>query len=97
MSAEVSVVVPIYNEAGNLDALHEELRAALDPLGLRFEIVYVDDGSSDESGAILDRIGAADPHVTVVRLARNYGQTAALACGFDHSTGATVVTLDGDR
>lgn len=96
MSAEVSVVVPVYNEVENLEPLHHEIRTALSQLGRPAEIVYVDDGSTDGSDRLLERL-SAEPDVTVVRFARNYGQTAALAAGFDHSEGEIVVTLDADR
>lgn len=94
---DLSVVIPVYNEAENIGPLHEELAAVLAPTGLSYEIVLVDDGSSDGTFDILSALAARDPHVVVVRLSRNFGQTAALAAGFAQSTGADVVTLDGDR
>jgi len=93
---DLSVVVPIKDEQDNLGPLHERLHAALEPLGLSYEIVFVDDGSCDASFTILETLAVADPCVKVVRLRRNFGQTAALQAGIDWSTGAVLVTIDGD-
>jgi glycosyltransferase involved in cell wall biosynthesis len=93
---DLSVVVPVYNEAQNLEALHQELHEALGPTGLDYEAVFVDDGSRDESFAILARLAASEPRDVVVRLRKNFGQTAALSAGFDHAHGEIVVTMDGD-
>jgi len=93
---DLSVVIPIKDERDNLKPLHERLSAALDPLGIDYEVVFVDDGSGDDSFAVLEQLAAADPHVKAVRLRRNFGQTAALQAGIDYSSGETLVTLDGD-
>jgi glycosyltransferase involved in cell wall biosynthesis len=93
---DLSVVVPLYNEAASLPALLEQLLGALRPLGLGFELVLVDDGSRDGTGAMLQQQASAVPELVAVLLRRNYGQTAAMAAGFDASTGAVIVTLDGD-
>jgi undecaprenyl-phosphate 4-deoxy-4-formamido-L-arabinose transferase len=93
---DVSVVIPIFNEAANLPALHERLTAVLDALGRAAEVWYVDDGSTDQSLAILRDIAERDTRVGVVELARNAGQHAAVLAGFAASRGAVVVTLDGD-
>jgi glycosyltransferase involved in cell wall biosynthesis len=93
---QISVVVPVYNEAPNAEALVAELRATLDRLTLTSEVVLVDDGSTDETFALLATACAADPRFRIVRLRRNFGQTAALAAGLDHCGGAIVVTMDGD-
>jgi glycosyltransferase involved in cell wall biosynthesis len=92
----LSVIIPIKDEHANLRPLHERLRAALAPLQLSYELIFVDDGSSDGSYELLEQLAAADPHVKVVRLRRNFGQTAALQAGIDFSTGDILVTLDGD-
>lgn len=93
---EVSVVIPVFNEAATLPALHERLGRALDGLGRRSEIVYVDDGSRDDSLAMLRALSARDGRVMVLELSRNSGQHAAVLAGFAASRGAIVVTLDAD-
>lgn len=93
---ELSVVIPVYNERENLRPLHDELLSALEPLGVPYEIIYADDGSTDGSGEILDQIRREDPVTLVLHLRRNFGQTAAMAAGFDHARGRVVATLDAD-
>lgn len=94
---QLSAVVPVFNEVESLPTFHDELVAALDALPLTSEIVYVDDGSSDGSTALLEKLHADDPErVGVVVLRRNFGKSAALAAGFKHATGALLVTLDAD-
>jgi glycosyltransferase involved in cell wall biosynthesis len=93
---DISVVVPLYNEKDNLADLHRQLTAALVPLGRPFEIVLVDDGSSDGTREGLLELEARDPRVVAVLLRRNFGQTAAFSAGFDRSRGGVVVTSDGD-
>src|ERR1700722_19891065 len=92
----LSVVIPIKDEKDNITPLHERLCAALDPPGLAWEAVFVDDGSIDGSFGVLEGLAARDPRVKVVRLRRNFGQTAALQAGIDWSTGEVVATMDGD-
>jgi glycosyltransferase involved in cell wall biosynthesis len=92
----LSIVVPIKDERDNLRPLHERLSQTLEPLGLSYEMIIVDDGSIDGSFAVLEELAAADPHVKVVRLRRNFGQTAALQAGIDWSHGDVLVTMDGD-
>ncbi|MBL8794979.1 MAG: glycosyltransferase family 2 protein [Planctomycetia bacterium] len=92
----LSVIIPIKDEQDNLRPLHERLCSALDPLGLEHELIFVDDGSTDGSVAVLSELAGRDPRVRVVQLRRNFGQTAALQAGIDHSTGDILVTLDGD-
>jgi len=90
------VVLPLLNEQDNLEPLHARLTAVLTQLERSYEIIYVDDGSTDGSWAILRRLAAGDAHVRLVRLRRNFGQTAALAAGFVHARFPVVVTLDAD-
>lgn len=93
---EVSVFLPVYNEEPNLRPLHAKLDAALKSLGRSAEIVYVDDGSNDDSLKILREIAAMDPRVRVVALRRNYGQTAAMAAGIDAARGKVLIPMDAD-
>jgi glycosyltransferase involved in cell wall biosynthesis len=93
---DLSVIIPIKDEKDNLRPLHERLRSALDPLPLNYELVFVDDGSGDGSFGLLEELAGRDPRVKVVRLRRNFGQTAALRAGIDWSAGAVLVTMDGD-
>lgn len=93
---DLSIIVPIKDERDNLPGLYERLTAALAPLGRSYEIVLVDDGSGDDSHAVMEQLAARDAHVKVVRLQRNYGQSAALQAGVDWSAGRILVTLDGD-
>src|SRR5205085_476139 len=83
----VSVVVPICNELENISLLYQQLAAVLPSMNRPWEIVFVDDGSTDGSSERLKQIAAADEHVKVVRFRRNYGQTAAMQAGIHHSTG----------
>jgi len=93
---DLSIVVPIFNEAPNLRLLHAELATALERVGRPCEIIYVDDRSTDGSLEVLLELRAADARVRVVHFRRNFGQTAALAAGFEQARGHVVVTLDGD-
>ena len=96
MIPELSIVIPIYNEAPSLRQLHGELTETLTRWGRPYEILAVDDGSRDDSFAILAELQAVDPHLRVIRFRRNFGQTAAFAAGFDHARGRLIVTSDGD-
>src|SRR4051794_16347243 len=93
---DLSIVIPVRNEAPSLEALHEELTLTLTASGRSYEILMVDDGSTDDSFRILTRLHAADPRVRVIRFRRNFGQTAAFAAGFDLARGRIIVTSDGD-
>jgi glycosyltransferase involved in cell wall biosynthesis len=93
---DLSIIVPLYNEEESVDALYAEVRAAADGLGKEWELLLVDDGSTDATPAKLRQLCERDGRVTAVRFRRNYGQTAALQAGFDHARGRVVVTLDGD-
>jgi len=92
----LSIVIPIYNEDENIQILYEKLKEALDPLKKEYEIVFVDDGSTDRTLPILEEIQAKDKRVVVLSLRRNFGQTAAFAAGFDFARGDVIVTMDGD-
>src|SRR5437870_5022018 len=95
-SEAVSVILPVLNERDNLEPLHERLTAALKPLGRDYEIVFVADGRTDRSWGVMKRLVASDRAVRLVRLRRNFGQTAALAAGLAHSRHPVIVTLDAD-
>lgn len=96
MTPELSVVVPIHDESPNLDALYREFTATLEAWGRPYELVFVEDGSTDDSFAILRRLHEADRRVRVVQFRRNFGQTAAFAAGFAAARGRLIVTADGD-
>jgi len=90
---QLSIVVPLFNEVGTLDELHRRLAVVLQRLGLSAEVIYVDDGSTDGTADALSALGSLDTRVRVVTLARNYGQTAALAAGFDAAAGDVIVDI----
>src|SRR5579862_271752 len=93
---DLSVVIPVRNEAPSLVELHRELTETLGASGRSYEIIIVDDGSTDESFGILATLQASDPRLRVIRLRRNFGQTAAFAAGFAYARGRLIVTSDGD-
>ena len=93
---DVSIVVPVYNEEESVTLLVEEVHAAMDPTGKRFELVLVDDGSSDGTWPLLERLADADPALNLVRFRRNFGQTAAMQAGLDAARGRQIVTMDAD-
>jgi glycosyltransferase involved in cell wall biosynthesis len=96
MQPDISVVVPMKNEAPNVEELYRELKAALEACGRSYEILAIDDGSTDDTFARLARLQAADDRLRVIRFRRNFGQTAAFAAGFAHARGRYIVTMDGD-
>lgn len=93
---QLSVVIPLYNEQDNIAPLYEELGAALDVLGASYEVIVIDDGSTDQSFARLKEIHARDPRWQVIRFRRNFGQTAGISAGFEAARGQVVVTIDAD-
>lgn len=94
---DLSIVVPVYNEVENVPLLYPAVTAALKDVTLSWELILVDDGSRDNSLAELEKLAAADPQrVRVVALRRNFGQTAAIAAGIDHSSGEIIVLMDAD-
>ena len=92
----VSVVIPLYNEEENVRELHDRLKAVLDTIGTDYEVLFIDDGSTDNTLTLLQDIQAQDNRVIVLSLRRNFGQTAAFAAGFDYSRGDIIITMDGD-
>jgi glycosyltransferase involved in cell wall biosynthesis len=96
VNPDLSVVIPVHNEASSLATLHEELITTLTAWGRSYEVLVIDDGSTDDSFQILSRLQAVDPHLRVIRFRRNFGQTAAFAAGFAHARGRIIITSDGD-
>jgi glycosyltransferase involved in cell wall biosynthesis len=96
LDPEVSVVIPLRDEGENVLPLHDELSGVLDQLGVAYEVILVDDGSTDATFAKLATVQAQDAHVKIIRFTRNFGQTAAFAAGFAEARGHFIVTLDGD-
>ncbi len=93
----ISIVIPVFNEAESLGFLHEAIKRALGDLATTWEVVYVDDGSEDDSLAVLEKLVSDDPqHIRVVSFRRNFGQTAAIVAGIDHSSGEVIILLDAD-
>jgi len=92
----ISITIPVYNEAENLPLLYERLRAILDQVASSWEIVLVNDGSSDNSGEILDNLAANDGRVKVIHFRKNFGQTAAMMAGVDHARGEVIIPMDAD-
>lgn len=93
---DLSIVIPVYNEATNLPQLHKEIFDSCQNLGRVYEIIFVDDGSLDDSLAVCKRLLRTDPHIRIIQLRKNFGQTAALSAGFDNARGDIVITLDAD-
>jgi len=91
-----SIVVPFHNEQDSVTELYDRLRVVMEQVGETFELVFVDDGSRDSTFPLLGQIAAVDSRVVVVKLRRNFGQTSALAAGFDHSQGEFIIAMDGD-
>lgn len=96
MPIDISIIVPIMNEEDNVALMHERAVAALEPLGRPFEIIFVDDGSTDQSFPRLAAMAKEDPRVVVLKFRRNAGQTAAMTAGIEYARGRLLVTLDGD-
>lgn len=95
-AVEYSVVIPAYNEEENLELLYRRLKEVLDKFKKPYELVFIDDGSVDKSFSILERLHWRDKNVKVIKLKRNFGQTAAIAAGFELAQGEIVITLDAD-
>src|SRR2546430_16206026 len=96
MSPEITVVVPMRNESANVDRLYRELLSSLGSFGRTWELIAIDDGSTDNTFELLAKLQARDSRLRVIRFRRNFGQTAAFAAGFAHARGRYIVTSDGD-
>ena len=95
-ATQISIVIPVFNESENLRPLQEELASVLDGMGIGHEIIYVDDGSKDDSLQVLEALAAENPRVKVIAFRRNFGQTAAMTAGIDHAQGQVIFTIDAD-
>ncbi|MBM3335928.1 glycosyltransferase family 2 protein, partial [Candidatus Sumerlaeota bacterium] len=93
---DLSVVVPVFNEQENVEALCRELTDALSRVNIKYEILFVDDGSADATAERLRRAAESHTHVRVIRFRRNFGQTAAISAGIDYSRGELICLMDGD-
>ena len=93
---QLSIVVPVFNESESLPILHQQIQEAVVPMDITWELILVDDYSTDDSHEVMLELRRNDPHLRIVRFSHNYGQTAGLAAGFDVSRGEVVVTMDGD-
>tara|TARA_B100000929_G_scaffold274979_1_gene248531 strand:+ start:2091 stop:3035 length:945 start_codon:yes stop_codon:yes gene_type:complete len=96
MAQDLSVVIPVHNEAPNIDQLYRELHQILSSSGHDYELVFVDDGSNDTTLDQLKKLRVTDSRIKIIRFRRNFGQTAAFAAGFAYASGAVIVTMDGD-
>lgn len=93
---DVSVVIPLLNEEKNIPILHDELTQALQKKGLEYELIFIDDGSTDSSMEILADLQQKDPHICLISLRKNFGQTAAMTAGFDMANGDIIIAMDAD-
>jgi glycosyltransferase involved in cell wall biosynthesis len=93
----ISITIPVYNEQGAIGGLFARIKEVMDRHGKPYEVIFVNDGSSDGSPALLDSLAAAHPEVKVVHFRRNFGQTAAMMAGFDFASGEVIIPMDGDH
>ncbi|MBN2143402.1 MAG: glycosyltransferase family 2 protein, partial [Candidatus Aureabacteria bacterium] len=93
---DLSVVVPVYNEEKNVQNLIKEIQDIIKNLTLKSEIIFVDDGSSDNTASLLEHSIKQTPQLKVIQLRKNFGQTSALVAGFDHADGQIIISMDGD-
>jgi len=94
--ADISVVIPLYNEEESLKELHQQLRSTLGRMNIRYELIFIDDGSTDRSIQVLRDLRRTDKHIRIYRFRRNYGKSAALSVGFEKAQGSIVITMDAD-
>ena len=96
MEESVSIVIPVYEEEESLPHLYKSIKDVMDRLGRNYEIVFVDDGSKDGTFKVLESFQKKDPAVVVVSFRRNFGQTAAMAAGFEYAQNDIIITMDAD-
>jgi len=93
---EASVVIPVYNEEGNLSVLHQRIAGIFNKMGLEYELIFVDDGSSDNSFNLLKKMREGDNRIKIIKLSRNFGHQVAMTAGINHAKGGAVITMDAD-
>jgi glycosyltransferase involved in cell wall biosynthesis len=93
---DLSVIVPLYNEEDSVTPLYDAIIKSVDAMGVNYEILFVDDGSKDNTVAVASKLAADDKRLRIIKFRRNYGQTPAMAAGIDHANGKILVTMDGD-
>lgn len=93
---DVTIVVPLYNEEDNVQPLYREIAEVMDAQSLNYEVIFIDDGSHDQTIARLREVAGTDPRVTILEFTKNFGQTASMAAGFDQARGRVIVPMDGD-
>ncbi|MBI5885257.1 MAG: glycosyltransferase family 2 protein [Deltaproteobacteria bacterium] len=96
MEESVSIVIPVFEEEESIPHLYASIKGVMEPLGRTYEILFIDDGSRDRSFKVLEEIQKKDPAVVVVSFRRNFGQTAAMAAGFEYASGDIIITMDAD-
>jgi glycosyltransferase involved in cell wall biosynthesis len=96
-ACDLSLIIPVYNEVENLEPLLEEISAALSPRPITYEVLFIDDGSTDGSFELIRELNGRYPQIGAIQFRRNFGQTAAFSAGFNHARGRIIVTLDADR
>ncbi|HBO84920.1 MAG: glycosyl transferase [Deltaproteobacteria bacterium GWC2_42_11] len=96
MLEKVSIVIPVYNEEESIPVLYKDIKKVMDSIGREYEVIFVDDGSKDRSFSVLNDIHTSDNKVKVISFRRNFGQTAAMAAGFDYAEGDIIITMDAD-
>lgn len=94
---KISIILPVLNEEGNLEEMNAEIVGVVGNMGIDYEIIYIDDGSTDRSFDILSELRDQNQNIKIIQFRRNFGQTAGLAAGFDHASGDVIVTMDSDR
>jgi glycosyltransferase involved in cell wall biosynthesis len=92
----ISITIPIYNEHGAIEALFAKIKEVMDRLGRPYEVIFVNDGSTDGSATVLNALAERNPEAKIVHFRRNFGQTAAMMAGFDHASGEVIIPMDGD-
>jgi len=94
---KISIILPVYNEEENLDEMNAEIKGVIENMDVEYEIIYIDDGSTDRSFEILSALREENQNIKIIQFRRNFGQTAGLAAGFDYASGDVIITMDSDR